>query len=192
MSKFNSNVSLSMIRWSLDDIPVFPLPPGYTIRGFTPGDEAIWLAVQTAADRYHAITPKLYRAEFGAQPEILAQRQMFLIDPAGKGVGTATAWFDDNYRGRPFGRVHWVAIHPDAQGAGLSKPLMSKVCQTLRSLGHDKAYLKTSSARIPAIALYSRFGFCPEVGHEEEYEVWNALKPVIPGLRDFFHAISAF
>jgi GNAT superfamily N-acetyltransferase len=55
--------------------------------------------------------------------------------------------------------VHWVAIVPECQGIGLGKALMTLLCQRLRELGHDQAYLFTSSERVSAIRLYLRFGF---------------------------------
>ena len=63
--------------------------------------------------------------------------------------GTTTAWYNEDYRGLPFGRVHWVAIVPEMQGRGLAKPIMSAVCHRLRELGHGRAYLTTTTVRIP-------------------------------------------
>ena len=96
-------------------------------------------------------------------------------------MGTATAWFDENHRGRPFGRVHWVAVVPENQGCGLSKPLLSRVCSALRELGHEDAYLTTSTVRVPAIRLYMQFGFVPEINSEEDTRVWGEMEKYLAG-----------
>jgi GNAT superfamily N-acetyltransferase len=52
-----------------------------------------------------------------------------------------------------------VAILPDYQGRGLSKPLLSQALRRLWELGHTRAYLTTSAERMVALRLYERFGF---------------------------------
>ncbi|HEY66003.1 MAG TPA: GNAT family N-acetyltransferase [Caldilineae bacterium] len=173
------NISLVMIREHLDGIPHYDLPPGYAIRWYEPGDEEHWVAIHLKADLYNTISRERYIREFGQDPQILHERQCFLIAPSGEVIGTATAWFNEHYRGRVYGRVHWVAIVPEMQGRGLAKPLMTTVCRRLRELGHDRAYLTTSTVRIPAINLYLKFGFVPEIRSEEDLRVWRALLPYL-------------
>lgn len=173
-----------MSREDLAGTPVFPLPDGYVIRAYSPGDEHTWVQIQSAADRYNTITLELFRNEFGDDPSVLAERQLFLLDPQGKAVGTATAWFDDDHHGQPYGRIHWVAVHPSSQGRGLSKPLLSAACSRLQELGHGKAYLITSTGRIAAINLYLRFGFLPEIQGAEDEAVWAQLNKHLKGLAD--------
>ncbi|HEY2933181.1 MAG TPA: GNAT family N-acetyltransferase [Acidobacteriota bacterium] len=164
-----------MTRENLDFIPAFDLPPDYFLRWYRPGDERHWVEIQRQADRYNAITPDLFERQFGANKDMLLQRQCFLTDRSGAPIGTATAWFNPDYRGKPYGRVHWVAIVPEMQGRGLSKPLLSAVCNRLRQLGHLRAYLTTAPQRTPAIHLYLKFGFLPEITGPEDAEVWSRL-----------------
>lgn len=170
------NVTLCMIRRDLEGIPEYPLPPGFSLRRYRPGDEAEWVRVQTLAERYVQISLDLFRREFGTDPVPLSERMLFLTDSQGEAIGTATAWFDPSFQGRLFGRVHWVAVVPQFQGRGLARPLLAGVCQRLRDLGHTNAYLITSSARIPALNLYRKFGFVPEVRNDQEREAWVALE----------------
>src|ERR1041385_1568619 len=175
MSQVQTHSLIRMIRQNLDQIPEFELPGGYSLRWYQPGDEENWLQIHLAADRLQPISRELYVREFGSDAALLAQRQSYLVAPDGRAIGTATAWFKDNFEGRTFGRVHWVAIVPEFQGRGLAKPLMSKICRRLRELGHDCAYLTTSTARLPAIKLYLGFGFVPLIRTPEDAEVWKRL-----------------
>ena len=141
-----------------------------------------WVAIQRAADRYNTIDPSLFAREFGDDVDALQRRLSFLVGPSGEAIGTAAAWFGEAHRPNSFGRVHWVAIHPSHQGRGLAKGLLHHVCVALRELGHRRAYLTTSSARIAAITLYLRFGFVPEVIRSEEAVAWAAVAQEVPGL----------
>ncbi len=179
MSIVQRNVTIIMVREHMEDIPEYALPPGYSIRWYRPGDEAHWVRIHLEADKYNTITPELFTREFGTDPHLLAERQCYLVDMEGHVIGTATAWFNENFRGRPYGRVHWVAIVPEMQGRGLAKPLMATVCLRLRELGHDRAYLTTSTARLPAINLYLKFGFLPGIRNERDLAVWRELQPML-------------
>jgi hypothetical protein len=41
-------VPLEMVRDSLDHLPFFSCPTGYTIRTFAPGDERLWAEIELA------------------------------------------------------------------------------------------------------------------------------------------------
>lgn len=162
------NISVTMNRPTLTNLPDFALPPGYRLRWYQPGDEAAWVAIHMAADPYHHFDDTDFIEEFGADQTVLVARQAYLcpIDTNGiedTPIGTATAWYGVDETRQSEGLVHWVAIHPDAQGQGLAKPLLSFICNRLHELGHHRAYLNTATVRIPAINLYLKFGFVPAV-----------------------------
>lgn len=161
-----------MVREHLEGIPEYALPQGFTLRWYRPGDEETWLEIHRVADLENKITPDLFSRAFDANASELARRQCYLATVRGEIIGTATAWFDDNFEGRRVGRVHYVAILPEFQGKGLSKPLMTAVCRRLRELGHERAYLTTSTTRVPAIRLYRSFGFVPLIRTDEEQKAW--------------------
>ena len=173
MSIVEQNVSVSMLRDKMAEIPEFDLPEGFCVRWFEGGDIDSWVDLYSLADKYITITPELFIKEFGNDPEVLHNRICFILDSESKFIGTAAAWYDDGFQGQCWGRVHWVAIIPEMQGKGLAKPLMSIVLERLKHLGHDKAYLLTSTARVPAINLYRKFGFIPDVSTEEKQVVWK-------------------
>jgi len=177
MSIVERNILVYMIRDNLDGIPNYPLPAGYSTRWHRPGDERLWVDVQSRAEGYLEITPELFVEQFGSDPQPLAERQCFLCDARGKAIGTATAWFNDDYCGQPYGQLHWVAIVPEAQGRGLAKPLLNIVLNRMADLGHTRCYLGTSTARIPAVNLYCKFGFIPHVRNEDDLAVWREMRP---------------
>ncbi|PWU19267.1 MAG: GNAT family N-acetyltransferase [Verrucomicrobia bacterium] len=163
---------LVMVRSHLEQIPEFGLPLGFSIRTFRPGDEEHWLRIHLAADKFNESSPELFVRAFGSDISRLGKRQLYLCDGLGAVVGTGTAWFDDDFEGARFGRVHYMAIMPEHQGRGLGKALMTAVCRRLGELGHDQTYLSTSSLRLPAIRLYRLFGFEPLIQSGEEGRVW--------------------
>jgi len=164
-----------MTRANLDNLPEFALPSGFVLRWYRPGDEAHWLRIHLFADHFNTITPELFQKLFGSDEQNLRDRQCYLLAPTGQVIGTGTAWFNDNFEGARWGRVHWVAIVPEFQGQGLGKCLLSAVCRQLRELGHERAYLSTSTARVPAIRLYWKFGFEPMIRNAEEEALWREV-----------------
>ena len=176
MSILDEYISVTMIRDDLNHIPQFHLPQGYAIRWYQDGDEDLWLKVQRASEDYIEITHELFMEWHGNYLSMLKDRMFFLLDPEMNAIGTATAWFIDEYRGKPYGRVGWVAIVPSEQDKGLSRPMMTVLCNRLRELGHERAYLTTSTARFPAIRLYRRFGFRPEYNQSIDRDVWRELE----------------
>jgi GNAT superfamily N-acetyltransferase len=98
-----------------------------------------------------------------------------LLSPDGAPIGTATAWFDKQYRGQEWGRLHWVAILPAWQGRGLGRPLLSVACARLQALHPDRAYLRTAPQRLAAIHLYLAFGFVPAIRTREDAQSWERI-----------------
>jgi len=197
-----NNLPLKMSRASLDNVPECAPPAGFTLRWYQPGDEAHWLRIHLAADEFNRITPDLFQQQFapeaerplqpasppegptGAKPatDALRNRQCYLLAPGGEVVGTGTAWFNDHFEGARWGRVHWMAVLPEFQRQGRGRALLSAVCRRLRELGHERAYLSTSTARIAAIRLYLRFGFAPHICCDEDQAAWQQVRLALPGL----------
>jgi len=200
-SKVNAaemNLPVKMTRANLDHLPEFALPAGFLLRWYQAGDEAHWLRIHLAADHFNEITPDLFQRQFAVHPargrqpassnearnglksapRELRERQAYLLASSGEVIGTGTAWFNDHFEGARWGRVHWMAILPELQGRGLGKSLLSAICRRLRELGHERAYLTTSTARVPAIKLYLQFGFEPLIRQAEDERVWRKLFPL--------------
>lgn len=170
-----ASVRLSMIRSHLRGLPKHSVPPPFRTRWYRPGDEAAWVNVWRRADPALDLSVRTFEKEFGREADALAQRQCFLCDGDDVPIGTATAWYDSNYHGAVYGRIHWVAVVPEMQGRGLGKAVLSAACDRLIELGHDRAYLLTESPRLRAIRMYLDFGFVPQVRSPEERDAWRAI-----------------
>ena len=175
-------VNVTMIRENLRDIPDVPLPSPYTYRWYRPGDEDHWYRIWSTADTEHqGATPETFAREFGSDAQLLPERQVYVCDAAGRAVATATAWFRNDYHGRDYGLVHWVAVAPEEQGKGLSKCLVSTVLKHLVTLGHDKAMLVTQVYRPRAIKAYLGFGFLPDLRTDDAPRLWQEIRTAMPG-----------
>jgi GNAT superfamily N-acetyltransferase len=176
MNILERNEEVWMVNERLADAPIIAFPARYRLRWYAPGDADIWLRIQRAADRHNTFEANTFAHEFGEDEDRLKQRVGFLLDPWRTPIGTISAWANE-FNGREYGRIHWVAILPEEQGKGLGKPMMSAACQRLLELGHTSAYLDTGTARVPAINLYRQFGFEPVMRDDHEQEIWRELAP---------------
>jgi len=212
VSLLEKNLPLKMARANLENLPEFALPAGFSLRWYQPGDESHWRHIHLAAERFIEITPELFNDRFGANTNLLPERQCYVLEPRGEVIGTGTAWFGGPFPlprgggegqgegeqvettkhptpniehrtsnapltliGTLWGRVHWMAMLPEVQGRGLGKALLTAICQRLRELGHERAYLHTSAARLPAIRLYLKFGFEPVIRNDGEAAAWEKI-----------------
>lgn len=169
-----------MERNNLDNIPQYELPEGFSFSYYEEGNEQDWIDIHLVADIYNKANIELYRKSFGNDVKLLSERQCFIVNENGEKIGTATAWFNDNYFNQKWGRIHWVAIKPEYQGKGLAKPLLSEIMNKLKMQGHNNAYLTTRALRIPALNLYLKYGFYPKVNNDEELESWRDVKEKLP------------
>jgi GNAT superfamily N-acetyltransferase len=184
------NMSVGMTRLNFENIPASILPEPYTLRRYQPGDEKAWLQIHIQADPFNTFTEESFFKGFGRDERLWRENQFYVCDENNKPVGSATAWsVQKDEHPTPQGLVHWVAVYPDYQGKGLSKPLMTAVCQRLRDRQFECAYLSTSSGRLPAVALYLAFGFVPYLRKPQERDAWKYIKkqlgPRAIGLEDF-------
>ncbi len=168
------NFEVRMIHEKLAETPILEFPSPFSTQVYKPGREEDWLRIHEQSDQLNIFTPFVFADQFGRDIELLKSCQFYLVNRDGEPIGTATAWTD--LRTAYSGRVHWVAILPQYQGQGLSKPLLSAVCQKLLTMGHSKGCLSTSTARIAAINLYLKFGFRPLIQSDEDEISWRRFE----------------
>ncbi|MCA9410584.1 MAG: GNAT family N-acetyltransferase [Candidatus Omnitrophica bacterium] len=169
------NIEFCMVRPDLQKIPQFRPPEGFRMRTYEPGDEKTWVQIQQVSDNYNEVDLSEFYRTFGSNLNALEDLCFFLDNPEGETIGTSTAWYQKDFLGSQWGRVHWVAVLPEYQGQGLSKPLLTQTLNRL-SDAHNRCYLVTSCLRIPAIHVYLKFGFHPFVKSERCEEGWDYVK----------------
>jgi RimJ/RimL family protein N-acetyltransferase len=170
-----------MVREDLGNIPQYPPPDGYQMRRFRPGDRETWGWVWRS--ELGGGAEQTFDRVFGHDTDALARRCLFLVSPEGDEVGTITAWYE-RYRGRRWGRLHWVGIVPAYRGRGLCKCMVTAALNRLREFRHRRCMLGTEPFRIPAIRTYLRFGFVPDPRDQAASRVRDLLRARIgqPGL----------
>ncbi|MFS0783673.1 GNAT family N-acetyltransferase [Bacillus sp. 1P06AnD] len=175
------NIPVKMVRKNLLDIPEYFLPAGFRIRLFEKGDEHNWAKLETSVAEFASEKDALERFnnEFAPYLDEMSKRCLFIENKNGEVIGTATAWFGDlNGDGELFGRIHWVAIAPEYQGAKLSKPLLSAAMNILAH-HHTKAYLTSQTTSYQAINMYLNYGFEPFITGPTCYEAWALLEKTL-------------
>ena len=170
------NKSIMMLHKDIAKTPAYRLEDDYSIRFFRPGDDQAWIDIHKLADRWNEVGETQFENAFGDYPLSLEERQLYLLNSRDETIGTATAW-QREMDGKMYGLLHWVAIHPDYQGKGLAKPLLSATCSLFRKLGYREVFLNSSTARLPAINLYRKFGFEPLIRNAADEEIWQLLQP---------------
>jgi GNAT superfamily N-acetyltransferase len=172
------NVACTMVRDTMDDFPQYTLPPGYRFRTYRPGDETAWMNLHYAAEKFFVVKGDLFEREFLAHKDALADRMFMVVTGEDTVVGSITAWWEkDRTDPHDRGRIHWVVVHPDHQGKGISKPMMTRAMARLAE-SHPAAMLGTSTGRTWALKVYLDFGFYPDPAELE------AKPDVLEGWRD--------
>jgi GNAT superfamily N-acetyltransferase len=169
-------IRVAMIRETPEEIPSYPLPEGYRFRRYRRGESGIWAEIEASVGEFdnQARAREHFQEEFGSFEAEMESRCLFLETATARCIGTATAWYNDDFLGIRYGRLHWVAIHPSFQGKALGKPLVAKALQILRQL-HRRAYLTTQTTSYKAINIYLHFGFRPLIREGESLEGWQLL-----------------
>lgn len=177
-----TDVTVTMVRDNLEDFPQAELPAGYRLRGYREGDREVWTALQLAAEPIIDVTPDLFDRQFAHALEAMPDRAFFLETLDGTPAGSITAWWEPKLsEPGARGRIHWVVIHPDFQGRGLAKPMMTHAMRRL-ARSHAAAMLGTSTGRPWAIKVYLDFGFRPdpeELAKPEIVEGWRHVQGII-------------
>ncbi len=150
---------IMMLPYEDNNHPVPELPDGYTYHLFRPGDEHAWAKIETSVlefeneERALAHYTRIYLPHL---PE-LQKRAVFIANPRGELVATATAWRD-----RTDGKasIVWVAVKPSEQGKHLGRAVLTKALSLfpLYEPGRD-IYLHTQTWSHIAVRLYASIGF---------------------------------
>lgn len=137
-----------------------PLPPGYARRLFQDGDERHWARIETSVLEFETeAKAQEYFSTFYTPLDEVKRRCLFITDPSGNPVATATAWFFADRDARQ-AQIQWVGVQPDQQGRGLGRAIVTGALALHPTLepGGD-VILHTQTWSHPAVALYRSLGF---------------------------------
>ena len=179
------------LEQSLDDIKEKDLPSEYHYENYTPGDKAAWIAIEKSAKEFTSdeAGDAAWSKYFASHEKELGNRMFFVADSSGRKLATASAYFDI-YTGDDgeTGWLHWVAVHSDAQGKGLSKPLIAHVLAHMKKLGYKRAVIPTQTNTWLACKLYLDLGFVPTKENAQSSRMgWRIIRTLTdhPALDEF-------
>jgi GNAT superfamily N-acetyltransferase len=157
------------------NIPVVPFSAGYAIRPLRPNEGGLWEDIWRDAEPFFPIDYGLFDKEFGDDWPAVGRRCWIITAPDGIAVGTISSWYARNYKGKDWGRIHWVATRKAYQGKGIMRAGLSYALLQMAQW-HERAVLGTSTGRVGAIKLYLDYGFVPDLDLPGAREAWLAFR----------------
>lgn len=140
-----------------------PLPQGYSLRHFRPGDEVAWARLETSVGEFDNEREAIdyFAGRYLPHGQALAERCLFITDAADNPVATATAWWDEA-DGTRWSSLHWVSVDPARQRQGLGSSVTAAAMALYPRLEPDTdVYLHTQTWSHTAVGIYLRAGFYP-------------------------------
>lgn len=160
-----------MEKRGLSDIPDVPLPAGYSIRTYRPGDETA-LAGIYCVSKLEKDTPEIVRRDVLGDPCFRPER-IFIAACDGCVVGTASAWVTE---GEPdAGYLHMLGVLDEHRGKRLGAALTCACLRYTRDEGFDVQRLMTDDWREAAIRLYLDLGYDPLIMDRSHPMRWEAI-----------------
>lgn len=153
-----------LLERNLNQIPVYQLPEGYRFAFYKDGEQKHWIQIEISAKELKDYKQGLevWDRYYGGKEDTLLNRMVFIENPQGEKIATATAYYDITGKDQSVdGWLHWVAVHREYQGKGLSKPLIAYVLCLMRDLGYIHAKIPTQTTTWLACKIYLDFGFLP-------------------------------
>ena len=137
------------------------LPDGFAFRFYRPGDERDWAAVTTSVLEFDNEEGALeyFSKSFLPHPHLLRERCLFILNPGGEAVGTATSWHIESGL-QHWACLHWVAVRPQFQRMGLGRAAVAKALRRFAELEpQEDVWLHTQTWSHRAVRLYRSMGF---------------------------------
>ena len=177
-----------------DTGPEIPLPAGYRYVRYTPGLKEQWIEIEQSAREFRTREEgeEAWGRYYAGREKELESRMFFVADGSGRLLATATAFYDVR-RGDDGenAMLHWVAVRRDAQGKGLSKPLVTHAVQCMKDMGYRWAAVPTQTTTWLACKVYLDLGFRPVPKNaERNREGWRIIRtltghPALAGFEPF-------
>ena len=160
---------LEMVRGIADALPVGDAPEGYLVRQYQPNDRDAYL--------------ELFHLAFEASdplPDVLATRLdsgFFVIEHGDSGALAASCVAQAKPRERypEGGELGWLVADPAHAGRGLGTLVAALVTNRLADEGYGQAYLLTEDFRLPALSIYLKLGWLPNLFQGDMESRWRAI-----------------
>lgn len=156
-----------------------------------------WTKIEASVLEFppEAEAEEYYSKTFLPSIDQLKHRCIFVCDPAGIPVATATAWYVDSELGHQ-ARLDWVTVRPQYQGMGLGKAVVRRALAVSPRLepGRD-IWLSIQTWSYRAVLMYHGLGFnivindrlatahsrdgIPKIYSSEFADTVEVLKPVL-------------
>lgn len=163
-------IGILMVKNNPGEYPEYRLPAGYSFVHYKKGYESYWAKLHLILDQFDTTeeAQNYYRNEFLVSIDNLYKKGIFVQEDTGNIIATASLWEGEHF-GAKYQRLHWVAVHPDHQGKGIAKALITKTLEIFNKLGYqDFIYLTSQTESYQAINIYLQFGFEPYTGSKPE------------------------
>lgn len=156
----------------LDAPPDAPLPAGYTLRTYRPGDEAPFFQIMARAG-----WPGWDEARLQPWlPRILPHGWFLVVHEAtGAIVASAMALRDEREFGSQGGELGWVVCDPEHQGKRLGAVVSTAATLRLLAEGCRPIHLYTEEWRFAALRTYLRLGYVPFLYTPDMLERWRIV-----------------
>lgn len=170
---------MKMRKDKLRDFQVPVLPEGFFYKMYEDGNQYDWARLEARVNEFDTQEKALtYFENEYSNPYCneLYKRCVFVCNPDGVPVATATAWFMSSSLGMK-SWLQWIACDPDCQGRGLGRAVIAKALSLYRNMNFDSdIYLHTQTWSHKAAYLYWKLGFelflCSDIKvawHREPY-----------------------
>ena len=171
-------IEMAMIRPNLDGLLAAPMPGGYTLRMYKPGDAAAWARIETSCGEFadEAAAEAMFYQTFPGDDNLRAQRIAFAVAPDGWPCGTIACWTGGYDVPDEAARLHWLGVHEAHQRKGLSKALVAWALSQAAARGYPSMALATQTASWVAISVYLKAGFVPMPRTPRDAEAWAIVK----------------
>lgn len=150
-------IDILMRRTANLPVKSFSLPEGFRYVNYKPGDKKDWVRIEMAVGEFDTPSGALscFERYYQPYPEELRKNCLFIENQKEQKVATLTHWWNPREEERN-NWLHWFGVHPNFQGLGLGKALLSEF---LTRFGHTELFLHTQTWSYKAVGLYLSQGF---------------------------------
>jgi mycothiol synthase len=148
------------MRWQGEDVPDNPLPPGFSLRSFAPGDEELLTQLQNAAfgGSWGFCPNTLEEISYRTGLSRCSAEGIVILMEGGKAAAYCWTRVDGNDRER-VGIVWMTGVSPLYRGLGLGQSVLLAGMRYLQSRGVQAIELSVDAENLPAISIYLSTGF---------------------------------